>query len=351
MAKAKAKPKPKPLFERLDPDVIDKWAAVEGNQLPQTFIAGRAVNMQLATLQRHLFTALEEAESPNYLIYELRRSVQEVDFAGFTLAVCQTLYNQSYLSKNQDVNSGLERRIDKGLQEQTGQNFFGGTICITLSDLCRLAYGVKKPDTTQRQKMSSIIDILKNNSYPLSIPITDNKGVVIDRMKIKDTLVFPIREAERESDGAKYYVLYLHPIFCNMAQGFLEAPQDITNQLATAVKETGTTRTAAQYHLLRVLLLHRVSPNFPPLIRYTKTLLEELGLVEAYQDQPTRTEKQLIETCKVMVKMGIITHFEEERGKKGRRKSALIKITFHYDPNYIRKEKTNEQGQKAIKEG
>lgn len=303
----------------------------EERYLPPTYKAGRGVNIQLASLQQTLFTALEEAESPNYIVYELRRSVKEVDFAAFTFAVTQTLYNQSYLKGNEDTNSGLERTIDKALQRQTGQTFFGGTIATTLKDLCRLAYGVEEPDVTQKKKIASIIDILKNNPLPISIPIVNDKGEK-DRIRLKDTLAFPIREGERESDKAKFFVLYLHPIFCNLADGFLEAPQDLTKQLTAVVER----KTAAHYHLLRLLLLQKKSNT--PFVRYTDTLLEELGLTEAYQDQATRTEKQLLSICEDMKKIGIITEYEVERGRRGRRRNALIKISFHLNPNYIRKQ-------------
>ena len=333
-------PKNKRKAQEQSADLLDRWAAMEGKPLPPTFIAGRGVNIQLAALQTHLFTAMEEAENPNYLVYELRRSVEEVDFAGFTFALCQTLYNQSYLSDNKDVNSGIERAVDNGLKI-AGQNFIGGMIATTLNDLCRLAYGVENPSTDQRKKISSIIDILRRNRLPMSIPKTDKTGKIVDRIKVKDTLVFPVREGERESDGAKYYVLYLHPIFCSLAEGFLEAPQDLTKQLSAVTNK----KAAYHYHLLRVLLLSRKPPKYPPLVRYTDTLLEELGLAEAYQKQPSRTEEQIIEACKVMEKIGIITGFEDARGRKGRRKTALLKLTFHYNPNYIQKSKTNKQKQ------
>ena len=126
-------------------------------ELPQHFKLARDAALQLSKVERNLFTDMEEAQSGNYIISGLTKQVTELDFTAFTFAVGQILYNQSYQSGNEDINSGLKREEAKNLSRKTGETLYNGSIVTSLNELCRLAYGVKEPSTVKaaRPRVSS----------------------------------------------------------------------------------------------------------------------------------------------------------------------------------------------------
>jgi len=292
---------------------------------PETWRWGRSMGLQLAKVERNLFTTLEENESQNAIIYDnlkLRRAVKEVDFQALIFAVTKILSDQSAQHNNTDTNSGTERQLDEELKRQTGRDFFGGTIVATLNQICEEGYG-EKPDNDQRRKLSALIQFLKENSLEMSIPITNNFGE-LDKIRVKDTLMFPIREGIRESDGAKYYILYLHPIFCDMSNGWATIPRNATAQLAQVLKKKKKNRRPEHYHLMRLLYMQQSSE----VTRSMESLLEELGLSEEYEDKPGRTEEKLIETFKDLKEAGVISEYTPTFGRVGRRRNAIVKVSF-----------------------
>lgn len=303
---------------------------------PPTWRWGRGMGVQLAKIERNLFTSLEEDESPYAIIYDdlkLRRNIKPVDFSALCFAVTKILSDQSVQNDNTDTNSGKARTIDQALKRQTGSDFFGGTIEATLNDLCEAGYG-ESQDTTLRKKFSGIIELLKKTPLEISIPIKNERGEQ-DRIRVKDTLLFPIRESKRESDGAKYYILYLHPVFCSMSNGWAVFPQNTTQLLATTLKKKKRQRMAGHYHLLRLLFMQKEKT----IIRSLDVLLDELGLAEEYEEQPKRTEKKLLELCEDVRDMGVITDFKATKGRVGRRRDAIVKITFSVNTKFIEEQK------------
>lgn len=292
---------------------------------PETWRWGRGMGLQLAKIERDLFTSLEEKESPNVIIYDnskLRRAVKEVDFQALIFAVTKILSDQSTQNNNTDTNSGIKRELDAALKKQTGRDFFGGTIVATLNQICEEGYG-DKPDNDQRRKQSALIQFLKDNAFEMAIPIINNFGE-LDKLRVKDTLMFPIREGIRESDGSKYYVLYLHPIFCDMSNGWATIPRNATAQLAQTLKRKKKNRRPEHYHLMRLLYMQQGTE----VTRSMEALLEELGLSEEYEDKPGRTEEKLIETFKDLKAAGIISDYDATFGRVGRRRNAIVKVTF-----------------------
>lgn len=305
------------------------WEEVGDYPTPDTFKIGREISLQLAKVERDLFTDIEERESGNYIVSGLSRKVTEMDFSAFSLAVGQILYRQSYQSGNTDTNSGLTQTIAPRLKDQTGHTYYGGEIVTTLKDLCRYAYGEEDPNKVQRAAMVTLIDTLHSTPVGVTFPNGD---------KIEAHLCVKMGRYTRKKDGAVFYHLILNPIFCeNVRRNFSEFPQDITMRLTASTKQ----KTDAHYKLL--LLLGRQDRR-KPFIRNIDTLLEELGLIEAYKKDTTRTEKKLLKLFGDMKKMGLLKDFQTET-YISRRKKRISKVTFTINPDFVKKAKDDEQEQ------
>ena len=180
---------------------------------PPFFKVGRYAALQLSRVERNLFTDMEEAESGNYIISGLTKQVTELDFTAFTFAVGQILYNQSYKSGNEDINSGLKREEAKNLSKKTGETLYNGSIVTSLNELCRLAYGVQEPTTELKKKMATLIDTIDKKPVEIKFPNGD---------KLESKLCVTMNKYTREKDGAILYDLYLNPIFGSQIQNNLE---------------------------------------------------------------------------------------------------------------------------------
>ena len=312
-------------------NVLDLWEEVGDYPTPDTFKIGREVSLQLAKVERDLFTDLEEKESGNYIVSGLSRKVTGMDFSAFSLAVGQILYRQSYQSGYTDTNSGLSQNIAPKLLDQTGHTYYGGEIVTTLKDLCRYAYGEEEPNKVQRAAMATLIDTLHSTPVGITFPNGD---------KVEAYLCVKMGRYTRKKDGAVYYHLVLNPIFCeNVRRNFSEFPQDVTKRLTATTKQ----KTEAHYKLL--LLLGRQDKR-KPFVRNIDTLLEELGLMEAYKINTSRTEKKLLSLFEDMTKVGIITSYETETFTS-RKKKRISKVTFTINPNFTKKAKDDEKEQTA----
>lgn len=278
--------------------------------VPDSYKVGRDAQLQLSKVERNLFTDMEEKESGNYIISGLGRKVSELDFTAFSFAVGQLLYNQSYLSGNLDTNSGISKKKAK-IGKNTDQ--FSGEIVTSLSDICRLAYGVDKPDFRQKTTMSTLIDTLHKTTAKIRYPNGD---------ELESHLCLTMNKYTREKDGAVLYDLFINPIFCSrVAENFSELPQDIIVRLSKATKR----KTEAHYLLIRLLSLQVKGRIF---IRTIDVLLKELNLEAAYKEQRARTEKQLLSIFATMVKIKIIDNFDLEYTTV-KTKKILSKVTFH----------------------
>ena len=64
---------------------------------PLFFKLGRYATLQLSSVEKTIFTDIEEEQSGNFIIRGIESQISELDFTAFTLAVGQILYNQSYM--------------------------------------------------------------------------------------------------------------------------------------------------------------------------------------------------------------------------------------------------------------
>lgn len=299
-------------------------AHILDKRTPPFFKVGRYASLQLAKVERDLFTDMEEKESGNYIINGLNKQITELDFTAFTFAIGQILYNQSYKSGNEDINSGLIRDKNKALSRQVGEDLYNGSISVTLNELCRLAYG-KAPTSELKKKMDTLIDTVDKASVVIKFPNGD---------ELESKLCVKLDKYTREKDKAISYNLYLNPIFGSQIQKqFGELPQEVIADIETACKKKNQRKQTEHYLLLRWLSVQDK--------RYAHKLtidvvIRELRMETYYKKDKTKAEKQILSICETMEDIGILDHYETEY--KGKR---IVSITFYLNQNYIRNKQNN----------
>lgn len=311
------------------PQQIQELNTITEKGLPSHFKIARDAALQLSKVERNLFTDMEEAQSGNYIISGLTKKVTELDFTAFTFAVGQILYNQSYQSGNTDINSGVSRKKADKVSRQLGENAYKGEIIVSISELCRLAYGAE-PSTETKKKMAALIDTFHKTPVKVKFPNGD---------EVENYLCVKMGKYTREKDGAVIYDLYLNPIFGSRIQNqFGELPQDITAKLTNATKR----KTAAHYLLLRWLSVQ--DKRYPHTLTID-TILQELRMEEYFKESRGKADKQLLSICKAMVDIGILSDYKVEYSSGKRR--HIQSITFHLNQNFIRLPKEEKEEAKG----
>lgn len=291
--------------------------SIKTEKLPPSFKMGRDVALQLSRVEGDLFTEMEknenEGENGKYITSGISRVVSELDFMGFSFAVCQILYNQSFQNGNTDTNSGISREEAPRATKKTGSSQHIGDITTSLNDLCRLAYGVDAPDARQKRSMSTLLKTVDNTPIVTYLPNGD---------KLETKLCATISRYTREEDKAVFYHLYLPSVFCSKVKNnYGELPQDITKRLSEATKK----KTAAHYHLLLLLSLQTKNK---PFVRTIGQLLKDLNLDEAHKKDKGRTERQLVSLFECMKKTKMIDRYKIEYTHT-RAKKVIDKVTFY----------------------
>lgn len=315
--------------EKPIPQQIQELNSITEKGLPSHFKIARDAALQLSKVERNLFTDMEEAQSGNYIISGLTKKVTELDFTAFTFAVGQILYNQSYQHGNTDLNSGVSRKKADKVSRQLGENAYKGEIIVSISELCRLAYGAE-PSTETKKKMAALIDTFHKTPVRVKFPNGD---------EVENYLCVKMGKYTREKDGAVIYDLYLNPIFGSRIQNqFGELPQDITTKLSNATKR----KTAAHYLLLRWLSVQ--DKRYPHTLTID-TIIQELRMDEYFKESRGKADKQLLSICKAMVDIGILSSYDIEYSSGKRR--HIQSITFHLNQNFIRLPKEEKEKAKG----
>lgn len=292
--------------------------------LPANFKATRNSVLQLSPIERDLFTDMRIKEAGNYVISGITQKVSAVDFAAFTIAAAQILFNQSYTNRNEDINSGISRREARKLSRDATKTLYTGEIYTTLNEICRLAYGVDEPSTKQRKAMETLLETLHNTPVTITIP-----GVITKETTLCATMEKTTQEDRKKGETVSY-LLYLHPIFTEqIANNFIELPQNVMKRLAKATDR----RTAAHLKLLGLLSLQDKSK---PFTRRIETLIEELGLESSYRKDPGRTETQLLTIFKSMEDIGLLKEAPSMTYTNVRGKRRIEKVTFLLNEKFSR---------------
>lgn len=297
---------------------------------PPFFKVGRYATLQLSAIEKDLFTDMYEKESGNYIISGLTKQVTELDFTAFTFAAGQILYNQSYKSGNENINSGLMRAEAKSLSLKTGETLYNGYIVTSLYELCRLAYGVQEPTTELKKKMATLIDAIDEKIAEIKFPNGD---------KLQSKLCSIMNKYTRAKDGAIVYNLFLNPIFgCQIINQYGELPQDVIATLDKFCKKERQRKQAAHYILIRWLSVQDKRQSHK---LYIETLIQELRMEDYFRKDKGKAEKQLLSVCNTMVGIGILKSYDTEYTEIGRRR-RIRSITFYLNPNYNKLDKGTE---------
>lgn len=251
---------------------------------PKTYKLGRAWLRQAPAVQKNLLYCLTHPdESGGQIVQGLPKGVSEYTLSAFIQAAQQTLYNQSVMAHNDDINSGFAREKSTRLSDS-----YQGNILVTLNDLCRLGFGSKDPSTRERREMDRMVRLL--HCFPVSIKYPE--GVYS----------FPVcitaGKFERETDKSITYHLILNPIFCGkeMLKNFGEFPQDATRRVRLAAETVGKRKgvkiqmTATLNDLMQLI---GMQDKRKPFVCTMDNLVRQLGTWEDYRKNRKRISDQL----------------------------------------------------------
>ena len=303
-------------------DIGELVSTLEKPVLP-TYKTTREAALQLTKVERDLFTDIEERKSGNFIISGIEKFVSELDFTACCFAISQILYNQSYQSGNEDINSGVKRVMATGKSDAKGEPIYTGNIVTSLNDLCRLAYGAE-PTTELKKRMVTLVDTIHKKSVEIKFPNGD---------RMESVLFAVMNKYYRKKDNAVFYELSLNPIFCyGIKNSFCELPQDAIKRLDTACKKHKQRKQAAHYLLLRWLSAQ--DKRTPHTLTIDK-IIDILRMESDYKKNRGRADKQLLSVCETMVDIGILSKFEPTyyEGKR----PFITKITFYLNLSYLRK--------------
>lgn len=304
--------------------IFTKFEQVKGNPLPPAIKEPRAATFSLAKVERDLFSDLEEkkrAESGEIIVKGLQ--ISEFDFWPFVWAIGKALYNQSYQSGNEETHTGLQPTYIRGNPVPFGN------IVVTLTDLCRDAYGTDNPDTAQKRKMKFLLeyfDTQRVEAYYSSSGDYDKKK-----------LISIVDESGREKGKKITYNILVNPVFSqNAGQGFSGLPQDYTRRLNQATKRL----TVQDYRLTNLLKVQDKRQTF---IRRISQLLQDLDLEEAYKKNRKKTEDRIIALCETQIKTKMLTGFDPIYSTSRSGKKILDKIVFHLNKDLNKSDVGDEQ--------
>lgn len=309
---------------------ISKLEAIEEKAaaatLKETFKYGREGELQLAKVDRDLFTEIEEKDSGNYIVSGIERKVTLFDFESLSLGLGRILYNQSVTFGNEKENSGISKGKAVALNEQSNGDYYKGEIVVTLNEICRSSYGGKAPTTAEKKAIEALLATLHHQPVKITFPNGDSLEV---------PLCVTLGKYKRKKDEATFYHLRLHPIFChNVQKNFSEFPQDIMERLMAATK-----RTSPQH--LRLLKLLGRQDKRKPFYRTIETLCEELMIDwEVFKKNRARFEKRLLSLFDEIKATDILVSYEVERRSIRGKAKWITNVVFHLNPDFPRKRKS-----------
>lgn len=293
------------LLERLD----------ETKKLPANFNYGRGAGLQLAAIERDLFTDQKEQKTGNAVVSGISTKVNEYDFIAFFVGISKILFNQSYQSGNADTNTGLAKM---DAIRYKGNTYYAGTVVATLNDICREAYGTDKPSTEQRRAIANLLDILDKNKVHIDYPNGDKQDAKLCATMNKYT---------RAADGSTTYHLTLNYLLTDLlSKGFGSLPQNTTKLLEQHTKR----KSAAHLHLLTTL---GQQDKRKPFVRTIDQLLIDMCIEGEYYANPSRTQEKIVKIITDIKKMGAITHCDLDY-LPNTKKKRLAKLTFHFNKSF-----------------
>jgi hypothetical protein len=271
--------------------------------LPKEQKVARAIITQIHDIQRNLFSDNEQRQNSegNIIYSNIPTLVSDYDFRACMLATQLTLYDQSYLCHNEDINSGFAREENKELQKELQQTYHNGNICVTLADLCRVGYGIPEgqyPTPLQKSKMQRTLEALDKNPVGVKYENGDERQTYLLKIMSKYT---------RKKDGAVTYHLVMNPIFTTNAKGYGTILRGATTRLSLYLSSKGKTgragKSAAHYAFLQLLSIQDKSKEWSISI---ENLLIRLNLLKPFKKDKKRVTEKLKELFEAFVEIGLL---------------------------------------------
>lgn len=290
------------------------------DKIPATYKMSRILSLRLTSYQKGFLSIVDNAnDKKTYIVSNKTNKVTKADFNAFCFAAAQILSNQSYLSGDK-TGGGVTTYVIDGKVI--------GHIVASINSLCRLGYGTDTPTAKQKKAMETVIRTL--NNYELKVIYANGSEELITLCKIM--------HGKKPRPNSSYtYILALCADFCeNITNNYAELPQDMTKKMSEALKRMNKNLTGEHFDIMRLLFIHDRNKT---LHRNIETIIEELGLVEAYKNKAQRTENKLIELFDFAVNVGIITKYDIEYTTVRKRKS-ISKVAFTLNPDFTKKNKT-----------
>jgi hypothetical protein len=279
-------------------------SSTEIRPLPKEQKVGRALILQAAPMQESLFAALEreqQLQNGEVCYSNLPKVISEYDFRAYLLAAQTILFDQSYLTHNEDINSGYKREVSN-LQFEENKTNYNGNIKVTLTELCRVGYGIpegQRPSTTQRKNMAKVVEAVHNN--PISIDYADGNGGV-DKY-----LILILDKVRGKGNIPVGYNLVLNPIFTTNSKGYGILLRGWNAKLSNYLLSVGKTKkggkSAAHLAFAQLAAIQHKGKDWSISL---ESLLRHLNLLDYYKEHKKKVIEKLESIFEAFVAIGVI---------------------------------------------
>lgn len=308
--------------------VLSEYEAYEKKQTPETFKLGRSLLQQITPIERSLFDKMDVKEdSGAFTIAGIVHKITEKDFIACTIALGQINSNLSVKSGNTDTNTGMSKtHALQSLSELMGEPVLKGDVCFSLNEFCRYAYGTTDPSSKERKAAEALIKTFHDT--PVEVEYRDGK-------KIDAYLATIVQKEYSEKDGAKFYHLHLHPIFCDfISKGFALLRQDAIALMRQHCNEKRKKLTDTHYRLLGLLAQQKRATKSPRVYRRSALgLLQYLGMENEFRKSRARALQTLVDVIEAVKATGIITEYRLQMNRLDG-KEIFEGVDFYLNPKY-----------------
>lgn len=301
-----------------------------GKPIPKAFPIARALTTTLVKPSNTMQTLFPEFDTEACsVVVSGDRKLTGYTFYSLCYALSQELYNQSYQRGYSD-NEGIAKTTDSSLDaisNYVGKKLFYGNIRVTLSKLCRLAFG-HKPDTKEREKVRAMLELLDSQKIILDFiwPTTEEDNDDKTQQIKKKLLV--IWEEETLIKGETEYTIQLHPYFSyNIQNSYGLIPQDFVAKLSLIERRKDE-------NYFKLVMFFSKNIRGKECIYTKRELLDLLGMLETYTKDKTRTEKTLHKYFENLVKVGYLEKWSVAETTIYKNKESITKYSFTICKNF-----------------
>lgn len=312
--------------------VLRDYEAIEKMRTPETFKLGRSLLQQITPIERNIFDKMEADTKDNgvFKIAGIVHKITEKDFIACTISLSQILSNLSVKSGNTDTNTGMSKtHALRSLSELMGETVLQGDVCFSLKEFCRYAYGTPDPSSKERKAAEALIKTFHDT--PVEIEYKDGK-------KIDAYLATIVQKEYNDKDGAKFYHLHLHPIFCDIVtKGFALLRQDTIATMRLHCTKHRKKLTDTHYKLLGMLAQQKNTEGGTPRVfkRRALELLQHLGMEKEFYKSRARALQTLVDVIDAVKATGIITGYSIQTNRLNG-KEIFEGVEFYLNPEFVK---------------